>query len=48
MSVEDVVRMKKHSLSDLDKVLDVFVKEKGKKLITEQNRMKLGGWILSM
>ena len=49
MSVEDVVRVEKHSLTDYlktakinsDKVLGVFVKQNGKQeLITEQNNMK--------
>ena len=50
MSVEDVVRVEEHSLSDymkrsevnLDRVLDVFVKEKQEQeLIIEQKQLKL-------
>ena len=53
MSVDDVERVKEHSLSDYvkgaevnsDMMLDVFAKEKGKQeLITEQKKMKLDGW----
>ena len=53
MSVDDVVRVEEHSLSDYlkvaevnsDMMLDVFAKEKGKQeLITEQKKMKLDGW----
>ena len=53
MSVEDVVRVKEHSLLAYLKraevnsewVLDIFVKEKKKtKLITKQKQMMLDGW----
>ena len=53
MSAEDVVSVKEHSLSDylkkaevnLNRVLNVFVREKGKQeLITERNKMKLDKW----
>ena len=53
MSVEDAVRVEKHSLSNYlkrivvnsDRTLYVFVEENGKQnLITEQKNMKMDGW----
>ena len=52
MSVEDVVRVEEHSLSDYlkraevntNRVLDAFVKGK-QELITEQKMMKLDEWL---